>query len=68
MAVCACALITELSTEELRITLRCPAIGDLLHQLHGASAFSSLVLQSGYHQITVKDGVIKIKLNETPVG
>lgn len=68
MAVFACALIAKLLIKELRISPRCPAIGDLLHQLHGASAFSSLVLQSGYHQITVKDGVIEIKLNEIPLG
>lgn len=43
----------------MRMSVRCPAIGDLLHQLHGASACSFLDLQSGYHQITVKDGVIK---------
>jgi len=45
-----------------------PRVDDLFDQLQGATVFSSLDLQSGYHQVRISDEDVPLTAFRTPVG
>ena len=50
-----CVVYRQLNKMTVKKKYSLPRIDDLFNQLKGASVFSKIDLQSGYHQLRIKD-------------
>ena len=66
--ICMCVDYRALIKMTVKNKYPLPCIDDLLDQLHGASVFAPLDLQSGYHQIRIKDEDVPKTAFKTPLG
>ena len=63
-----CVINRALNKMTVKSKYPLPRIDELLDQLHGASVFMSLDLQSGYHQIRIKGEDVPKTAFKTPLG
>ena len=63
-----CVDYRALSKQTVKNKYPLPCIDDVLDQLRGATVFSLLELQSGYHQIRIKDEDVPKTAFRTPLG